>query len=163
MATLRSYETDTNSARPETRTERIGEEKVLPEKGWKKTPPNGSFTICKPILRRQTIWLKFVRFGSRAEPVTYRGTGGRSRWFCQHLCDWNAKTANGFLHEASNWTDYLYENGDATYMVEKGNPQSHWCAEIRRGVGHRLQGYRIFGSQGRRRAHRQEWRRSACP
>ena len=54
--------------------------------------------------------------------------------FANTYHDWNAKTANGFLHEASNWTDYLYENGDVTYMVEKGNPQSHWCAEIRRGA-----------------------------
>jgi hypothetical protein len=39
----------------------------------------------------------------------------------------------GAIGQASNWTDYLYENAGETYQKETGPPQSHWCARINRG------------------------------
>jgi len=31
---------------------------------------------------------------------------------------------------AANWTDYMYENAEITYMEESGGPLSHWTAKI---------------------------------
>ena len=50
--------------------------------------------------------------------------------FANSYHDWNAKTTNGELHVASNWTDYIYENAEITYMEESGTPQAHWSAKI---------------------------------
>tara|TARA_B100000674_G_scaffold112092_1_gene83422 strand:+ start:19189 stop:21366 length:2178 start_codon:yes stop_codon:yes gene_type:complete len=37
---------------------------------------------------------------------------------------------DGLIRQASNWSDYLYENAGITYMKESGSPQAHWCARI---------------------------------
>ena len=39
----------------------------------------------------------------------------------------------GAIGQASNWTDYVYENAGETYQRESGSPQAHWCAKIDRG------------------------------
>jgi arylsulfatase A-like enzyme len=40
---------------------------------------------------------------------------------------------NGSIGQATNWTDYVYENAGETYQTENGSPQSHWCAKIHQG------------------------------
>jgi len=50
--------------------------------------------------------------------------------FANTYHDWKAKTKNGALHVAANWTDYIYENAEITYMEESGTPQAHWSAKI---------------------------------
>ena len=50
--------------------------------------------------------------------------------FANTYHDWKAKTKNGALHVAANWTDYMYENAEITYMEESGGPLSHWTAKI---------------------------------
>ena len=50
--------------------------------------------------------------------------------FANTYHSWKVKTKNGDLGLASNWTEYVYENGDETYMHEKGSPRSSWCARI---------------------------------
>jgi hypothetical protein len=40
---------------------------------------------------------------------------------------------DGSIHDASNWTDYVYQNAGETYQRESGSPQAHWCAKIDRG------------------------------
>ena len=50
--------------------------------------------------------------------------------FANSYHDWKAKTTNGELHVAANWTDYIYENAEITYMEESGTPQAHWSAKI---------------------------------
>ena len=37
------------------------------------------------------------------------------------------------IHDASNWSDYVYQNAGETYQRESGSPQAHWCAKIDRG------------------------------
>jgi hypothetical protein len=39
----------------------------------------------------------------------------------------------GAIGQASNWTNYIYENAGETYQEETGPPQAHWCAKIDRG------------------------------
>ena len=50
--------------------------------------------------------------------------------FANTYHDWKAKTKNGALHVAANWTDYIYENAEITYMEESSTPQAHWSAKI---------------------------------
>jgi hypothetical protein len=50
--------------------------------------------------------------------------------FANTYHSWKVKTKNGDLGLASNWTEYVYENGDETYMHENGSPKSSWCARI---------------------------------
>ena len=40
---------------------------------------------------------------------------------------------NGSIHDASNWSDYVYQNAGITYTQESGSPQAHWCAKIDQG------------------------------
>ena len=40
---------------------------------------------------------------------------------------------DGAIGQASNWSDYVYQNAGEIYMQENGSPQSHWCAKIDRG------------------------------
>jgi hypothetical protein len=39
----------------------------------------------------------------------------------------------GAIGQASNWTDYVYQNAGETYQRESGSPQAHWCAKIDQG------------------------------
>lgn len=39
----------------------------------------------------------------------------------------------GSISEASNWTDYIYQNAGETYLRETGSPQPNWCAKIKQG------------------------------
>lgn len=41
--------------------------------------------------------------------------------------------SGGSISEASNWTDYIYQNAGETYQRETGSPQPNWCAKIKRG------------------------------
>ena len=50
--------------------------------------------------------------------------------FANTYHDWKAKTKNSALHVAANWTDYMYENAEITYMEENDGPLSHWTAKI---------------------------------
>jgi len=40
---------------------------------------------------------------------------------------------DGSIHDASNWSDYVYQNAGITYTQESGSPQAHWCAKIDQG------------------------------
>ena len=42
-------------------------------------------------------------------------------------------TRGGSISEASNWTDYIYQNAGETYLRETGSPQPNWCAKIKQG------------------------------
>lgn len=42
-------------------------------------------------------------------------------------------TRGGSISEASNWTDYIYQNAGETYLRETGSPQANWCAKIKQG------------------------------
>ncbi|MBT3666331.1 MAG: sulfatase-like hydrolase/transferase [Opitutae bacterium] len=53
--------------------------------------------------------------------------------FANTYHDWKAKTKSDSLHTASNWTNYIYENAEITYMDESGSPQAHWTAKIPKG------------------------------
>ena len=53
--------------------------------------------------------------------------------FANTYHEWKSKTKNGALDEARNWTDYIYENAEITYMEETGTPHSHWTAKIKKG------------------------------
>ena len=53
--------------------------------------------------------------------------------FANTYHDWRGNGAQGGLHEASNWTDYRYENEEIIYMEEKGSPKLSWCAAINLG------------------------------
>ena len=53
--------------------------------------------------------------------------------FANTYHDWIGNGGQDGLHEASNWTEYQYENAGLTYMKEGGEPQSHWIARIKKG------------------------------
>jgi arylsulfatase A-like enzyme len=40
---------------------------------------------------------------------------------------------DGSIHDASNWSDYVYQNAGITYTQESGPPKAHWCAKIDQG------------------------------
>ena len=40
---------------------------------------------------------------------------------------------DGSIHDASNWSDYVYQNAGITYTQESGSPKAHWCAKIDQG------------------------------
>ena len=50
--------------------------------------------------------------------------------FANTYHEWKAKTKNGALDDAKNWTDYIYENAEISYLEETGTPQVHWTAKI---------------------------------
>ena len=53
--------------------------------------------------------------------------------FANTYHNWRGIGGQGGLHEASNWTEYQYGNSGLIYMKEKGEPQSHWTARIKKG------------------------------
>jgi hypothetical protein len=52
--------------------------------------------------------------------------------FANTYHSWKGAKDSAIL-DASNWTDYVYENAGETYQRESGSPQAHWCAKIDQG------------------------------
>jgi hypothetical protein len=52
--------------------------------------------------------------------------------FANTYHSWKGAKDSAIL-DASNWTDYVYQNAGETYQRESGSPQAHWCAKIDRG------------------------------